>query len=270
MISVVFLESWTWTEDDFQQGIVILLECYKYCVLLLVQVVDDVYERFKDRLTSLDLTWLDPAAFSDAVSSKGAALNNCWGFIDGTVRPIARPTHSQRIMFSGHKRVHCIKFQVCTKINFISMFITRFLFIQSVVTPNGLIAHLFGPIEGRRHDAFMLAESGVTQKLAQFNQSYRQPYVIYGDPAYGVSRNILTPFRGAQLTNQQHRFNKSMSQVRVCVEWTFGKICQYFTYIDFKRNNKVLLQPIAKYYMVAALLTNCHTCLFWFTDKFFF
>ena len=75
--------------------------------------MDDVYEKFRDRLTSLNLVWLDPAAFSDAVHSQGAALNNCWGFIDGTVRPIARPTRNQNIMFSGHKRVHCIKFQVC-------------------------------------------------------------------------------------------------------------------------------------------------------------
>ena len=27
------------------------------------------------------------------------------------------------------------------------------------MAPNGIIAHLFGPIEGRRHDAFMLGES---------------------------------------------------------------------------------------------------------------
>ena len=77
------------------------------------QVIDDVYDRFKDLLTELDLVWLNPELFSAAVAAKGAALNNCWGFIDGTVRPIARPKRNQRIMFSGHKRVHCIKFQVC-------------------------------------------------------------------------------------------------------------------------------------------------------------
>ena len=133
--------------------------------------------------------------------------------------------------------------------------------MQSVVTPNGLIAHMFGPIEGRRHDVFMLGVSGLTEKLRQFDQPNGQPYVIYGDPAYGVSQNILAPFRGSQLTLQQREFNKSMSQVRICVEWTFGKICQYFSYVDFKRHSKILLQPIGKYYLVAALLTNCHTCL---------
>ena len=74
--------------------------------------MDDVYERFKDRLLTLNLVWLDHKAFSDAVFAKGAALDNCWGFIDGTVRPIARPSRSQAVMFSGHKCIHCIKFQV--------------------------------------------------------------------------------------------------------------------------------------------------------------
>ena len=62
--------------------------------------MDDIYERFNHLLTSLDLVWLDPELFSQAVEAKGAP--QCWGIIDGTPRPIARPTRNQRIMFSGH------------------------------------------------------------------------------------------------------------------------------------------------------------------------
>ena len=133
--------------------------------------------------------------------------------------------------------------------------------IQSVVTPNGLIAHLFGPIEGRRHDAFMLSISGLPNKLIPFSQPNNSPYVLYRDPAYGVSTHILSPFRGLHLTPPQQEFNRAMSAVRVSVEWTFGKIIQYFAYLDFKKNQKVLLQPVGKYYLVGAILTNCHTCL---------
>ena len=122
--------------------------------------------------------------------------------------------------------------------------------------------NLFGPVEGRRHDAFMLAESGLARQLAQFIQPSGSPYILYGDPAYGVSRYILGPYKGAQVTQQQDDFNKSMSRVRVCVEWVFGKLCQYFTFVDFKRSNRVLLLPVGKHYTVAALLTNCHTCLY--------
>ena len=129
---------------------------------------------------------------------------------------------------------------------------------------------MFGPIEGRRHDAFMLGASGLTHKLRRFQQANGQPYVIYGNPAYGASRNVLAPYHGSQLSRQQADFNKAMSKVRVSVEWTFGKICQYFSYIDFKRSNKVLLQPVAKYYLVASLLTDCHTCLYGSSTTTFF
>ena len=62
-----------------------------------------------------------------AVDAKGVALNNCFGFIDGPVRPIARPGENQRVVCNGHKRVHALKF-------------------QSIALPNGMIANMFGPV----------------------------------------------------------------------------------------------------------------------------
>ena len=59
---------------------------------------------------------------------------------DRTVRPVCRPSENQRAIYNGHKRVHSIKF-------------------QAVVLPNGLVGNLFGPIEGIRHNRFMLAAS---------------------------------------------------------------------------------------------------------------
>ena len=120
---------------------------------------------------------------------------------------------------------------------------------------------MFGPIEGRRHGSFMLSVSGLPNKLRPLDQPNGQPYVLYGDPAYGLSRNILSPFRGVHLTPQEQEFNQ-MSAVRVSVGWAFGKILQYFSYLDFKKNQKVSLQPVGKYYLVGAILTNCHTCLY--------
>ena len=137
-----------------------------------------------------------------------------------------------------------------------------FLIIQSVHAPNGLILNMFGPIEGRRHDTFMLDVSGIMDKLRRIQQTNGEPYVIYGDPAYGITDSILAPFPGVDLTVAQKEFNKRMSKVRVSVEWGFGKIAQYFAFLDIKKNQKILLQPIAKYYLVGSLLTNCHTCLY--------
>ena len=56
---------------------------------------------------------------------------------------------------------------------------------QSVVAPNGIIANLFGPVEGRRHDSGMLAMSGLLEELETYSFSPTgQPLSIYGDPAY--------------------------------------------------------------------------------------
>ena len=121
---------------------------------------------------------------------------------------------------------------------------------------------MFGPVEGHRHDAFMLGVSVLPEKLRRLQLPNGDPYVLYGDPAYGVTDNILAPFRGAFLTVEEQEFNKRMSKVRVSVEWVFGIITQYFAFLDLKKNQKVLLQPIAKYYLVGTLLVNCHTCLY--------
>lgn len=79
--------------------------------------------------------------FAAAIHEEGAPLENCWGFIDGTVRPICKPDQNQRVLYDGHKRcVPVIKF-------------------QAVVSPNGL----FGPVEGMRYDNGMLDDSGLLQ-----------------------------------------------------------------------------------------------------------
>ena len=83
------------------------------------------------------------------------------------------------------------------EIIFILLIASYFFYLQSVETPNGLIAHMFGPIEGRRHDAFMLAVSGLQEKLVHITKPNGEPYVLYGDPAYGSSQTVLAPFRGA-------------------------------------------------------------------------
>lgn len=74
--------------------------------------MDDIYDNYHHLIDTLDLVWLDPETFAEAIHAKGAPLDRCWGFIDGSPRPIARPTRNQRIMYSGHKRLHCVKFQV--------------------------------------------------------------------------------------------------------------------------------------------------------------
>ena len=68
--------------------------------------------------------------FTEVIHTKGAPLDNCWSFLDGTTRHVCHPGQNQRLLYNGHKRYYCIKF-------------------QSVVAPNGLIGNLFGPVEGK-------------------------------------------------------------------------------------------------------------------------
>ena len=54
-------------------------------------VMNYIYENHQQRLTNRNQTFLNPAKleeYTQAISDRGAALKNCFGFIDGTVRPI--------------------------------------------------------------------------------------------------------------------------------------------------------------------------------------
>ena len=84
---------------------------------------------------------------------------------------------------------------------------------------------------------------------------------LYGDPGYANSKFILSPFKLARPGSKRAQFNKDMSALRVSVEWSFGKIVNLFAFLDFKKTQKIRLQPLGKMFVVAALLTNCHTCL---------
>lgn len=93
-------------------------------------VLNYIYDTHHQRITQWNANILNPAAlqlYANHINQMGAPLENCFGFIDGTVRPIARPGKNQRIVYNGHKRVHSLKF-------------------QSLAIPNGLIANLYGPV----------------------------------------------------------------------------------------------------------------------------
>ena len=109
----------------------------------------------------------------------------------------------------------------------------------------------------------MLAQSELLPQLEQhMTTPAGETYYLYGDPTYPLRPHLQAPFRGAALTEEERLFHKRMSGVRVAVEWNFGKIISLFAFLDFKKNQKLFLQPVAMYYLVGALLTNCHTCLY--------
>jgi hypothetical protein len=187
--------------------------------------------------------------FVSTLADKGVSeILGCFGFLDATLRPTCRPKFGQRSIFSGHKRLHGLKFEM-------------------VSLPNGMIAWLSGPFDGRRHDSFILTVSGLLPVLQQLVThaaalNNNANFCVYADAAYPLSPILQTAYKGAQLTDDQQAYNTIMSSVRGSVEWTFGKILQYFAFLDFRKDLKILLSPVAKYYLVGALFTNFHTCLY--------
>ena len=52
------------------------------------EMISLIFARHGHLLTDFNKPWLSPAnleTFAGAVYRKGAALENCWGFVDGTV-----------------------------------------------------------------------------------------------------------------------------------------------------------------------------------------
>jgi hypothetical protein len=154
-------------------------ECLSRCIN---ELIDYLYEKFSI-LFRFDHRRLTPHLleyFCEVIHTK-APTTLTFGFIDGTVRSICRPSSFQQQCYNGHKRVHALKY-------------------QSITTPDGIIVHLFGPIEGRRHDVFVLAKSGLVHFLKLMLKYKCDQLNVYGDPAYGLRSWLQSPYGGAHIT----------------------------------------------------------------------
>ena len=109
-----------------------------------------------------------------------------------------------------------------------------------------------------------MSNSGLLGQLEQFSFAPDgSALVVFGDPAYPISPHLQVGFQGSVLSEEEINFNRSMSAVRISVEWGFKEITTYFAAMDFKNNiGKVLLSPVGKYYSVCAFLQNLRTTLY--------
>jgi hypothetical protein len=97
-----------------------------------------LYHRFRDKLL-WDNELLSPQAldrYCTVIQRKGEPSGRVWGFIDGTHRQICRPrpeTAPQEKLYSAYKKFHSMEY-------------------VAIATPDGLLACLRGPYEGRASD----------------------------------------------------------------------------------------------------------------------
>ena len=131
------------------------------------QMIDHVYDLHGHRVTQWNQNIMSPAqlqSYCEAITARGAPLNNCFGFIDGTVRPITRPGEHQRVLYNDHKRFHGIKF-------------------QSVALPNGLIGNLYGPVgEHRVFSSFFHVMSRIYIQTATAWVTVNSPFECRSKP----------------------------------------------------------------------------------------
>lgn len=180
-----------------------------------------------------------------------SGVDVCFGFLDGTVRPVCKPKDAQGELYNGKDRVHALKYQI-------------------VSTPDGIIRHLDGPWPGRRHDQHMVTSAPCLHGLPVLqNWLLRHPktpygtsYFIYADAGYTTCPCIETPWPDGAFNPDHEAYNQAMAASRIAVEWEFGHILFYWAAHHFKPQQKVLSeQGIGQMYTVSALLTNIYNCL---------
>lgn len=104
----------------------------------------------------------------------------------------------------------------------------------------------------------MFSQSGLNGRLAALHSATGIPYCTYADSAYALSQYCITPFKGAT-TAAQRAVNHAQSHVRISVEWSFALQMNQWAYLADERHLKVGEQPVAKFYVVGAILHNLHT-----------
>jgi hypothetical protein len=86
-------------------------------------------------------------------------------------------------------------------------------------------------------------------------------FQMFGDPAYGVSPVILSPFSGVvDRTADEQEWNNIMSQAQISVEHAFGLVLMKWPFIQAYWKHRLFVSPLERYYQVAVLLTNAQSC----------
>jgi len=206
-----------------------------------------LFNKWGNFIRSLDHPWLNPeslASYNRAFQSSGCPLASCVATIDGTKHCFCRPGHNlQEACYCGHWHEHALSYQ----------------FLQ---LPNGL--HLtFGPFNGFEHDSTSVKLIDLEDKLCDKFRVDGSDYCVFLDSGYALSARFITPYsRKRVLTPEEKAFNRRMSTLRQPSEWGIGKVKSLFSYLEYKRNLRILSMPLGMIFLVASHLTNIHTTIY--------
>ena len=178
-------------------------------------------------------------------------VSNIFAFLDGTGLEIARPSNgAQNPFWNGYMHGHYIIF-------------------QGISFPDGLLV-IEGAFPGYQPDTMVWRDSEMRIELErimiQREAEGRARYKLYADKIYQNSILVTSAYsvrnNPGGLLPWQIDINRLMSDIRVGVEWSFGKVIQRNKFVSFGKTMKIQNSPVSKYYHVAILLANAHTCMY--------
>ena len=176
------------------------------------------------------------------IFEQAGGIPGCWASVDGTFRAFCRPIWNQRTYYSGYKKKHGFKY-------------------QGIVTPDGLILSLKGPVEGKASDITCFRLTNTAAKLEEL-QTPDEPLYLYGDIAYQSCFGVVTGFRQTRtLSGVETNFNDWHASHRITIEQMFGATIMQWQANSLHTGLHSLSQAVAAWYAISVLLMNCVSCL---------
>jgi hypothetical protein len=217
--------------------------------LIFNDFADEIYDRFSKQAMSSGIPIAEMPRFADAIVSKSrVGLDNVVAFLDSKATEICRNSDylQQMANYNGYYGHHCLRW-------------------QSLHSPNGITYHLWGPVEGRRSDNYLLNHSGFHDMFLNYEALLGYPVCAYADAGYWCSQYVQTAFRrqnGERVPGSMEDFySTKMNKCRTSVEWGFGQVLSLFPYTDSPGFKRVGSTATGQHYINATFMTNVITCL---------
>jgi nuclease HARBI1 len=227
--------------------------------------VDLIYMHHKDKVHG-NLDWYADRfdTYHEAIvrkillSSKNPNINflpievsNIFAFLDGTGLEITRPSNgAQNPFYNGYLHGH-------------------YLIFQGISFSDGLVV-IEGAFPGYQPDTMVWRDSEMRRELDRIMNERegqgRTRFKLYADKIYRNSMLVTAAYNLRNnpngLSQWQIELNNLMSDIRVAIEWSFGKIIERNKFVSFGKSMKIQNSPVSKYYHIAILLANAHTCIY--------
>lgn len=136
----------------------------------------------------------------------------------------------------------------------------HFLIFQGISFPDGMVV-VEGAFPGYQPDTMIWRDSFMREELEAIMDERvaegRARYKVYADKIYSNSVLVTAAYSRRHYRNGlqdwQIKLNRLMSDIRVGVEWSFGKIVSRNKFVSYGQSMKIQGSPVSKYYHVAVL-----------------